>query len=293
MYSSMESKANNEKADNIVKVSVIMAVHKGVNSTHLDLAIDSVLNQTMDDFELVIVCDGGLTDEQALIISTAQDADDRVVVLHLQKNSGPGAARNAGIAIARGMYSAIMDSDDVAMPYRLERQSHYLDKHENISVVGGFCNVVDDNGNLTGVRKLPLSPDSLRRFSLFFCPLNNPTVMGRTRVFREYKYDEEFRQGEDYILWVNLLKNNHALANMSDILLDFRVSADLYKRRSGMHKAKSDFVNRMYAVRIAPIYYMPLVMMFAVGMFFVRFLPSGMIRFLTSRLEVVRARLIR
>jgi len=215
-----------------------------------------------------------------------------VNVIQLDKNVGPGAARNAGIRNAKGKYIAIMDSDDISLPYRLEQQFDYLEEHKDIAVVGGFCDVINDEGEVIGKRILPLSPGSLRTYALFFCPLNNPTVMGRSIVLKVHKYDEKLRQGEDYRLWVELLKANYNLANINDVLIEFRVSVDLYKRRSGFSKGVSDLVNRLYALRISPVYLMPCVFLIAISSFGVRFFPVSFIQFLTTKLEIVRAKLI-
>ncbi|NOY71745.1 MAG: glycosyltransferase [Gammaproteobacteria bacterium] len=273
-------------------VSVVMAVHVGVQYGHFVQAIDSIIEQTLPDFEFVIVCDGELTIEQEAYLVSLEKNYSFVVVIRLGENVGPGAARNTGIKNSKGKYVAIMDSDDIALSYRLKRQFDYLEEHNDIAVVGGFCDVIDDDGVIAGTRKLPLSPESLRLYSLFFCPLNNPTVMGRRKVFESYMYDEKLRQGEDYRLWVKLLKANYKIANISDELIKFRVSSDLYKRRSGFHKGMSDIVNRLYAVQLSPVYLMPFVLLFAIGSFSVRFLPVGVIQFLTTSLERVRAKLI-
>ena len=229
---------------------------------------------------------------QDLYLDKLQQNYTFVNVIRLANNMGPGAARNVGINHATAKYIAIMDSDDIALPHRLKRQYDYLEEHDDIAVVGGFCDVIDDDGAITGTRKLPLSPESLRFYSLFFCPLNNPTVMGRSEVFKSYMYDEKLRQGEDYRLWVRLLKDKYSIANISDVLIKFRVSADLYKRRAGFSKGMSDIVNRLYAIQISPVYLMPFVLIFAIGSFGVRFLPVGAIRLLTTNIERLRARLI-
>ncbi len=289
----LDKKHKNVEAHELLPdASVIMAVHAGVNYEHFTKAVDSIIGQTLPGFEFIVVCDGKLTLEQdAYIVSLTKD-NARVLIVRLPENMGPGAARNAGIKRAKGKYIAIMDSDDIALPYRLEIQFDYLEAHKDVAVVGGFCDVIDDSDLITGSRKLPLSSNSLRFYSLFFCPLNNPTVMGRRKIFESYMYDEKLRQGEDYRLWVRLLKANYKIANISDVLIKFRVSSDLYKRRSGFHKGMSDIVNRLYAVQLSPVYLMPFVLLFAIGSFGVRFLPVGAIQFLTTSLERVRAKLI-
>jgi glycosyltransferase involved in cell wall biosynthesis len=288
----VNNKTDNQVNSSSLDISVAMAVHAGVNYDHLTIAVDSIIKQQAPDFEFIIVCDGALTDKQESYLVSLQKSHAFIIIIRLDKNVGPGAARNAGIKKAKGKYVAVMDSDDVALPHRLNRQFEYLEEHDEIAVIGCFCDVIDDDGIIIGTRKLPLTPESLRTYSLFFCPLNNPTVMGRRNVLTNFMYDEKLRQGEDYRLWVKLLKAKYKIANISDVLIKFRVSTDLYKRRSGFNKGVSDLVNRLYALQISPIYLMPFVFLFAVGSFGVRFLPVRVIRFLTTNLDRLRARLI-
>lgn len=273
-------------------ISVVMAVHIGVNYQHMLLAIESIIAQTWTEFEFIIVCDGQLNTEQESYLQSLQQESTVVSVIKLDRNLGPGAARNAGIKSAKGKYIAIMDSDDIALPKRLEYQFSYLEEHEEIAVVGGFCDVINDDGVIIGSRKLPLTPKSILSYSLFFCPLNNPTVMGRSEVFKRYMYEETIRQGEDYRLWIKLLKEKYNLANVNEVLIQFRVSTNLYKRRSGFRAGLSDMANRLYAMQLSPVYLMPFVLLFSMGTFVVRFMPVSAIRFLTTSLERVRAKLI-
>jgi hypothetical protein len=195
-----------------------------------------------------------------------------------------------GILLAKGGYVAIMDSDDIALSERLRTEVNYLDEHTNVAVVGSACDVIDGEGRITGFRALPDKPQSLRKYAMFFCPLNNPTIMGRTLILRKYMYDEKWRDGEDYRLWLRLLAENYNIANISKSLLKFRVDTHLYKRRVGYRKAKSDLMHRLYAVRIAPMHMVPVVIIFAILAFSVRFMPHKVVRYLTTMRDSVRTK---
>lgn len=273
-------------------VSVVMAVHKGVQYKHLKEAAESILKQNYLNYEFIIVLDGKLTSDQEDLISLLKEKYKSIFIIKLEQNVGPGAARNAGIKQAKGEYIVIMDSDDIASADRLTTQINFLEENSDIAVVGSFCEIIDDSGIVTGFRKLPLSYKALRLYSLFFCPLNNPTVTGRAKIFKEFMYDEKYRQGEDYRLWIRLLSSNYYIANIATPLVKFRVSSDLYERRSGYHKGLSDLTNRLYAIRISPICLMPLVVMFAFLSFGVRFLPAKAIGDITSMIELIRSKII-
>lgn len=272
----------NNQANKSPVVSVVMAVHQGVQIKYLKEAVSSVWSQDFSDFEFLIVVDGPLDSEQESFLTSQQLKDRRTTIHRLKKNSGPGAARNVAILQAKGRYVAIMDSDDISLPVRLGIEVSFLDSHTDIAIVGSSCNVINEEGKITGYRHLPEEPKSLRRYALFFCPLNNPTIMARTKLIREYLYDEKWRDGEDYRLWLRLLAADYKIANIRESLVKFRVDSQLYKRRVGYQKGKSDLMHRLYALRITPVYMMIFVVLFAIITFSVRFMPHWFVKYLTT-----------
>lgn len=269
------------------RISVVMAVHGSANIDYLKAAIESIAKQDYGDLELLIIADGPLSHKQALYIDEVVQSDKRFIFHQLDKNVGPGAARNVGILKARGEYLAVMDSDDLSMTNRLGVEMCYLDLHSSVSVVGCACEIIDDNGNTKGIRRLPEKSDELVRYAQYFCPLNNPTVMGRTEILKKYLYDESRRKGEDYNLWVRLLLDGYKIANIKEPLLKYRVGVDLYKRRVGLHKAASDFSNRIQAAQLASWHRRLFVYLFAAFVFLIRLLPHRFNGFLTSVQESV------
>ena len=122
------------------RVAVIMAVYNG--ETHIVQAIDSVLSQTLTDFELLIVDDGS-QDNSAKIIRSYQERDSRIRCFQLEANRGVADARNRAIAEANSKYVTIMDCDDISLPQRLERQVAFLEAHPEIGLVGVSGHAVD------------------------------------------------------------------------------------------------------------------------------------------------------
>ncbi len=173
-------------------------------------AIDSVLAQTLRDFELILIDDGS-TDGSPDILAEYAAGEPRVRVLRHETARGSGAARNTGIDVARADLLALGDADDVALPERLERQKAYLDEHPNVDFVASPYAIVDVENTLIGVRRIRCAadelPDRLRRY----CHLAANAAMYRTRIVREVGgYRPGFRAAQDYDLLLRLAERFQA-----------------------------------------------------------------------------------
>ena len=112
------------------KISVVMPVLNG--EKYLAEAIESILNQTFQDFEFIIVDDGS-TDQTPEILRSYANKDSRIQIVTNPINRGIGYSRNRGIALSRGEYIANMDADDLCLPERFEKQVRFLDSHPDIA----------------------------------------------------------------------------------------------------------------------------------------------------------------
>lgn len=197
------------------KVTVFIPVHN--REHYIRVAVNSILAQTFEDFELVVVDDGS-TDRTAEVL--AGYSDPRLQVLRNPANLGIPASRNRGLEAARGEYIALLDSDDHAYPDRLARQVKYLDANPEITQVGSWCSFMDSEGRmLDKVRRQPLRPDDIHAHLLFHCPVINRTVMARTAALQEVGYDTDFPRCQDYDMHSRLVIAGHSLANLPDILV--------------------------------------------------------------------------
>ena len=140
-------------ADHKLTVSVMMCVYNSERT--IGEAIESVLGQTFGDFELVIVNDGS-TDGSGNIIESYNDS--RIRIFHRQKRVGITKVRRFGLEKARGEYIAILDSDDIALPVRLQKQVDFLDNNPDINLVGSWIEGIDKAGKKTGIRKDATDP---------------------------------------------------------------------------------------------------------------------------------------
>jgi hypothetical protein len=207
-----------------VTVSVVLPVWNG--ERFLAEAIESILSQTFDSFELIVVDDGS-TDSTAEIAFQFARRDPRVQVIRLEHN-GIAHALNAGIARARGLYIARMDGDDVAHPARLQKQVAFLDANADCVAVGSAIEVIDEGGEHLGMRMFPEHHDDIIHtlMNTWSTAIAHPTLMTRMDALREVGgYRPACVPSEDLDLWFHL-SGVGKLANLGESLLRYRRHRD-------------------------------------------------------------------
>lgn len=186
------------------KISCILPVYNC--KPYLKEAIESILNQTLRSFELVIVDDGS-ADGSSEIIDWFAAQDNRVKVVR-QKNQGIVAALNNGIKHATGKYLARMDGDDISLPDRFEFQFNYLETHPNVSIVGGRSLKIDASGVVAEplVKKItPRTVTDLRNFPPKIAATIHPLMMTRMDLVRKLGgYSDKYLHAEDYDIFAKL-----------------------------------------------------------------------------------------
>lgn len=204
---------------NSTLISVVMPVYN--SEKYVASAIDSILNQTCVDFELLIFDDGS-TDKSWEIISQYAKIDKRIVPFRSETNSGYVVHLNNGVMRAVGDFIARMDSDDIALPDRLALQLDFLRSNPNVGVVGTSSIQIDERGRELRVSLRNDASKALLWQSFFTNPLAHPTVMFRKSVVvGAGLYDARKIPSEDYDLWVRVLRVS-LLANLQTPLLKYR-----------------------------------------------------------------------
>jgi glycosyltransferase involved in cell wall biosynthesis len=197
-------------------VSAVMPTYN--KGPHLQEAIDSVLNQTLPDWELIIVDDGS-TDDTATILSRCRDS--RITIRSLSRNVGRSCARNLAIGQARGRYIAICDSDDMSVPTRFAQQTAFLDAHPDVGVVSGSIQLL--SRTTTARIEYPSDHASIaRRFAGGKMGVAHGASIVRGECFaRLGLYCEDLQTAEDFELFRRFAAHFqfHAL---SDVLLYYR-----------------------------------------------------------------------
>lgn len=183
-------------------------------------AVESILGQTFDDYELLIINDGS-TDNTSSIIE--QYVDQRIMLVD-RPHEGLISALNKGLELARGDYIAIMHADDASHPKRIQKQIHFLKRHPEIGILGTAYDTVNLAGRRLYRVSMPKNDLQVRWFCLLGSPFGHPTVVMRSSVLQanELKYEETFDIVEDYFLWSKVLSHTKG-ANLSTPLLRYRL----------------------------------------------------------------------
>lgn len=201
------------------KVSVIMSAYN--SGEYIEVAILSILNQTLKDFELIIIDDCS-TDNAPEVIKKYQELDQRIVAIRNQANSGVAFSRNNGIKLAKASYIAVMDSDDIAYPERLEKQYKYMKENPDVALAGCGAEIMDENGRILKKRIGLTDPDEIKFRMLLRNPFIHSTVFYRKKHFEEFGgYDKEYEYSEDYNFF-SALAVKHRLASIPEILVKYR-----------------------------------------------------------------------
>lgn len=189
---------------------------------YIAAAIESILNQTFANFELIILDDGS-SDGTAKIIDSYSDI--RIKKVFLSKNQGLVSARNSLVSMAQGKYVAFLDSDDIASSQRLEEQLQYLQSN-NLDLCGTDHWVLHQKTGKIKRSKQRHSDADIRAMISVCSPLCNPSVMGRAEVFKKTPYLPGNDGAEDYAMWVNLALEGYKFGNVPNNLITYRVHAN-------------------------------------------------------------------
>lgn len=220
-------------------VSVVMAVFNG--EKYLRAAIDSILRQTMDNFELIIVDDGS-TDRSLAIVRSYQDA--RIRVIENDRNIGLATSLNKGIDAARGMWIARMDADDIALPHRFERQLQWLEE-TGADICGSWIKLFGTTD--TRILKHSQTNDAIKMELLFGTPFAHPSVMMKTELVKQLRYDKIWEKCEDYDLWERAARAGWKMSNVPEVLLLYRQhGAQISTGSSNLQQALAQKIRRRY-----------------------------------------------
>ncbi|MDR6923465.1 MULTISPECIES: glycosyltransferase [Chryseobacterium] len=222
--------------------SVLISVYFKEKVEFLEKALDSILNNSLQPSQIILVKDGKLTKELDECIEIyCTKYSDLFTIVSLDANVGLGKALNAGLKHALYDIIARMDTDDICYQDRFKKQIEFLIKNPSISVIGtGIQEFNLIPGDLNQFRNLPVNSEDLLKFSKFRNPLNHPTVMFRKKAVIEAGSYQDMPLFEDYYLWVRMLHKGFKIANISEPLLHFRIGNNMIGRRSGWSYLKKE-----------------------------------------------------
>lgn len=220
-----------------------MSVYRNDKPEFVRRAMDSVTSlQIRKPEEVVLVVDGPIPEELKTLIKEYEEAPDSILnVVWLQENKGLGNALRVGMQKANNEIVARMDSDDVSVPERFEKQIAYMETHPECDLLGGqISEFIDDESNIVGNRIVPCEHNEILMWLKGRCPFNHMSVtMLRSRVLAVGNY-LDWHFNEDYFLWIRMAEAGYKFANLPDTLVNVRVGKDMYARRGGWKYFKSE-----------------------------------------------------
>lgn len=210
-------------------ISIIMPVYN--TAPYLKEAIESVLNQSEQDFEFIILNDAS-TDHSKAVIDNYTDR--RIRIVNNEKNLGLASTLNKGIRLARGKYIARMDGDDICIQNRFEQQIAVLQKEEDKVVVCSICELIDENGKKIGNwkdDKKYLSPEQIKNQ----LPINNcivhPSIIVTKEIISQFFYDPVQHESEDYDLWLRMSAKEIRFVKIPNTLILHRIRKESFTRQ--------------------------------------------------------------
>ncbi|MGN0621872.1 MAG: glycosyltransferase [Porcipelethomonas sp.] len=228
--------------------SVLMSVYKKESPENLRSSIESMMKQTVPPSDFVLVCDGVLSGAHYDVISELSVMYPVMNILQREVPGGLGKALNYGLGYCKNDIVARMDSDDIALPDRMERQlKAFIDKGADI-VSGTVEEFVDTPGDTGIFRRLPETDEEIVEFSKKRNPFNHPcTSFRKQRVYMAGGYVDT-KWFEDYYLWLRMLGNGCIGYNIPETVLYMRTGNGMYKRRGGFRyiSAAVKFRKKMY-----------------------------------------------
>jgi glycosyltransferase involved in cell wall biosynthesis len=212
-------------------------------------AIKSILQQTFNDFEFIIIDDGS-TDNSSEIISSFHDP--RIRYIKNEKNSGLIKSLNNGISLAKGKYIARMDADDIALKERFEKQIAFLENNPDHGLVGTNARSIDHQGEFLQNIVYPETDELIRKKMLVLSPFGHYSVMIKRSVLTDNNilYKEEFKHAEDYELWIDLSPYTK-FHNLNEFLMLYRTHPESVSikhretQQKNRNKTRENYINQV------------------------------------------------
>jgi len=221
-------------------VSVLMSTFN--NEATIVEAVNSILEQTHKDFELLVVNDGS-TDKTGDILHGM--ADPRLKIINNERNIGLTRSLNKAITFSKGSYLARQDADDISLPQRLARQYEFMEEHRDIALLGTSRATLDAHGKIIATTKLPRNPD-LQQLLRRNCLVHGSIMLRRDVLNDVGYYNEDFRLSQDYEFWLRIAKN-HKIMNLQEPLYGVR----RHGNRVTLSKRPQAELYRLLAVNLA------------------------------------------
>lgn len=220
--------------------SVAMSVYAGEKSENLAASLESMLTQTLPCRELILCCDGELTPAlDGVIEEYKRRFEGRMRVLRSSRHVGVGVCANAALDAARTDIIVKMDSDDISLPERCEKQIRLLAERPELDMCGADIEEFDDgSGKRIAVKSTPTGSDEIKRYARRRNPFNNPVFVYRRSAALAAGGYAQLERCEDYDFVVRMLMNGSKGENIPEVMLRYRVTEGNLQRRRNLANTK-------------------------------------------------------
>ena len=211
------------------EISVIMSVYNG--EAHLRESIESILNQTFNNYEFIIIDDASI-DSSLQIIQSYQSKDKRIILTSNEKNLGLTQSLNKALTIAKGKLVARQDADDLSVETRLEKQYEFLMEKPDIILISSSASIIESRGNEIYPKHYKLSPEQIEKYLKRQNIIVHGSVMFRkNEIINLGGYREHFRYAQDYDLWLRII-DKQKIYILPEYLYKVRISLENLSIRS-------------------------------------------------------------
>lgn len=220
--------------------SVLSSVYFKENPEYLKQSIDSILHQTVPTNDFVIVEDGPLTNELNAVLDEYAEKNPCIHLIKQPQNSGLGAALNVGLKQCKNEFVARMDTDDISLPDRCEKELKMFVRHPELDIVGtAIYEFSEDPDRPESIKEMPRTPKDIKSYARRRNPFNHPTVMYKKTVVVECGGYQETKRGEDFALFTKMVFEGHKGFNINKPLLKYRTNDDQFSRRTSRADTKA------------------------------------------------------
>lgn len=235
---------------NNLKLSVLMSVYKNDNVDFFKQAMMSVIHQTLEPDEIILVIDGPVQSEMENAIKDFSKKYEKIKVFPLERNIGLGRVLRYGIEKCSYDIIARMDSDDISVEDRFEKQMELFLKDEKLSVVGAYIDEFnEDYKKPISIRSVPINEKDINKKIKARDPLNHMTVMYRKQDVLKAGSYQDFFLVEDYYLWIRMYLLKMKFLNIPEVLVHARVDENFYLRRGGKKYFESHYQLQRFMLR--------------------------------------------
>lgn len=221
----------------MVDISVLMSVYKNESANNLIECLDSLVNQTYQAEEVVLVLDGPIPEALSAIIEEYKTKLN-IIVQKLVVNQGLGKALNHGLRFCNNELIARMDTDDICVPERFEKQISEFQKDQSLQLLGS--SIIEFSNHSERMKNLPLDYVSIKNFSKFKNPFNHMSVMFTKQSVLTVGGYRHHLYMEDYNLWLRMIANNTKMKNTDQVLVKARVNDATLLKRRGLNYLSSE-----------------------------------------------------